>query len=54
MLYIKNYFTPKFTVHIKCNTKQSWDLYLQRCHSSLAKRLIKFKASQLWNYYQMR
>ena len=45
----KNYFTQNYTVH-KYNTKQSYDLFLQlRCYSSLSKKLIKFKASQLWN-----
>ena len=36
----KNYSTRKHTVH-EFNTKQSYDLYLQRCHSSLDKKFIK-------------
>ena len=37
------------TVQFISITQQGYDLYLQRCHSSLGKRLIKFKARQLWN-----
>lgn len=43
-----NYFTQNYAVHNYC-TKNRNDLHLQSCQTAIGKKIIKFKASQLWN-----
>jgi len=43
-----NYFTLNYNVH-NYNTRKSNELHLQSLQTTFGKKIIKFKASQLWN-----
>jgi len=43
-----NYFTLNYNVH-NYNTRKSNELHLQSLQTTVGKKIIKFKASQLWN-----